>query len=456
MDTTSSTLSKEQIYDKLKGCIYGAALGDAVGLATEFLSKEQARTFYGVGPIAFGTEKGYEIVRDTHRGRWESGDWTDDTDQQLLIVQSLLSLNGIFNTRDFAKRLRQWAERGFPELENKPPFGIGLTVGSVLKHSLFISTPHRAAWDVWENYDCNLAANGALMRTAILGFPNYKDEMKVVKQTLQATKVTHADPRCCVSSVIVTVLISRLLQGDDFVSQGDVELDHSTKETIAKWMKSGKPANKPEENIDMEDPPETSKKNVISKTLNRVSKFMGGGSSSDPSEWIRKTLKKQQQQSSKSRPDVTIPDDPPASMDTFGADPKLLLLAQNVVNRYKFMLEPLLTHCFPASLSALKLDEPSSLGYVYKCLGSALYCFTRDLSGHSSEGDAFKRIITELTLEAGDADTNGAVAGALLGARIGYKKLPKEWINGLRFTDWLDEKIDRLWTLATADDSVKR
>jgi len=50
-------------------------------------------------------------------------------------------------------------------------------------------------------------------------------------------------------------------------------------------------------------------------------------------------------------------------------------------------------------------------------------------------------------MEAGDADTNGAVAGALLGCKIGYDALPKDWIGGLREKDWLEVKVDRLLTM---------
>jgi len=50
----------------------------------------------------------------------------------------------------------------------------------------------------------------------------------------------------------------------------------------------------------------------------------------------------------------------------------------------------------------------------------------------------------ELVLEAGDADTNGAVAGALLGARVGYSKLPKDWLDGLVEKEWLETHINRL------------
>jgi len=44
-------------------------------------------------------------------------------------------------------------------------------------------------------------------------------------------------------------------------------------------------------------------------------------------------------------------------------------------------------------------------------------------------------------LQAGDADTNGAVSGALLGCKLGASKLPDSWFNGLKHKDWLDGHI---------------
>ena len=43
----ASTLSAERLADRVRGLVYGSALGDATGLATEFLSREDAAAFYG-------------------------------------------------------------------------------------------------------------------------------------------------------------------------------------------------------------------------------------------------------------------------------------------------------------------------------------------------------------------------------------------------------------------------
>lgn len=75
----ASKLNFDDVYDKLKGCLYGAAIGDAIGLSAESMTKERARRLYGIGPIAFGTDKGHEFYDDRHRGKWDEGDWTDDT-----------------------------------------------------------------------------------------------------------------------------------------------------------------------------------------------------------------------------------------------------------------------------------------------------------------------------------------------------------------------------------------
>lgn len=54
----------------------------------------------------------------------------------------------------------------------------------------------------------------------------------------------------------------------------------------------------------------------------------------------------------------------------------------------------------------------------------------------------FERIITDITMCGGDADTNAAVAGSLLGSLVGYSNLPKSWAEDLRHRDWLLSKVD--------------
>ena len=67
--------------DKFNGAIYGQAIGDALGLGTEFMTDEDISLNYPQGLKHYS-----EIIQDRHRSRWRKGDWTDDTEMMLCIV----------------------------------------------------------------------------------------------------------------------------------------------------------------------------------------------------------------------------------------------------------------------------------------------------------------------------------------------------------------------------------
>ena len=64
----------ETLIDKLKGTIYGQAIGDALGLGTEGMTDEDMAWKYPNGITHYS-----DIFQDRHRRRWKIGDWTDDT-----------------------------------------------------------------------------------------------------------------------------------------------------------------------------------------------------------------------------------------------------------------------------------------------------------------------------------------------------------------------------------------
>ena len=95
----------------------------------------------------------------------------------------------------------------------------------------------------------------------------------------------------------------------------------------------------------------------------------------------------------------------------------------------------------------LKLDAAQQIGYVYKCLGSAILALRLGMRQTASQfpisPDIFENIITDLIMCGGDADTNACVAGALLGCLVGYSCLPPTWANGIAHKDWLFRKTER-------------
>jgi len=55
--------------------------------------------------------------------------------------------------------------------------------------------------------------------------------------------------------------------------------------------------------------------------------------------------------------------------------------------------------------------------------------------------------ILKIVLSGGDADTNAAVAGAILGAKFGIDQIPEEWRNGLLYASMLHNKVQEFYAM---------
>lgn len=208
-----------RLANSVRGLIFGAALGDAVGLATEFLSRDLVLSHYG---NAFDFRPGCDVYADSHRLSFPKGDWTDDTDQLLLILHSLLETGGHADVVDFARKLTHWRDHGFPGLGDESGCGLGQHTKSVLSHAMFAQDPLSAARAVWERRSRQVASNGAVMRTAVTGVPFFWDVSTVHDNTKKMCEATHADPRCTASCLVVATSVAFLLQASSLGENGDV------------------------------------------------------------------------------------------------------------------------------------------------------------------------------------------------------------------------------------------
>ncbi len=147
------------------GCILGTALGDAVGLPCEGLSRARQRKLFrgGLPTLFFGRRM-----------------ISDDTEHTILVAQALIESHGDVKKfeRAFAKGLRRW----FLLL---PP-GVGLaTVKACLKLCVGISPAKSGVAS---------AGNGAAMRAAILGV--WCEDIGQLREFVQiSSRITHTDSR---------------------------------------------------------------------------------------------------------------------------------------------------------------------------------------------------------------------------------------------------------------------
>ncbi|KAJ3156629.1 hypothetical protein HDU86_003853 [Geranomyces michiganensis] len=462
-------MATSEFADRVRGLVFGAALGDAFGLAAEFLTKQQARHCYGNGPIEFGPSPStqvhcYPFLRDGHRLRWQAGEFTDDTDQLITLIQSIVACGGAFRPLDFAARLKGWAEDGIlletddnNKPTRKPPCGIGHTVSLVLGNPGFLIDPHGAAWHVWNANGRRLAANGAVMRSAVLGALSCNDEAQVVRNAISAAMVTHADPRCVVSCVVVNVLIARMLRGcyDERLTPAILSssrvLDAKTRAEIAENVLH-------QRNL----PLETSKAQEASPTDSERERVLAtDGESRRPRFRLTPAARARLASFLAGKSDATessnlaVLYDRPAAILNIAPSPlprsaAAVSVVFDVIDEYSFLLPDeghvadLRAHGLAPTLESLQLAEEDRIGYTFKALGAGLNLLTRDLNAAESPAEAFRQLITELTLEAGDSDTNACVGGALLGCRMGYKALPEDWVQGLSHGRELHLLVDRL------------
>lgn len=186
--------------DKLKGTVYGQAIGDALGLGTEGMTDEDMAWKYPNGIQHYS-----DIFQDRHRKRWKIGDWTDDTDMMLCIANAVIKDKGV-NYTTIAHNFKDWADG--------EPMGIGETTYKVLSFGDYIENPFKASKMLWDMSHQQSAANGGVMRTSIVGlFP-----IEVEEFAANICRLTHYDPRCAGSCAIVSLLIHALVYEEENLS----------------------------------------------------------------------------------------------------------------------------------------------------------------------------------------------------------------------------------------------
>jgi ADP-ribosyl-[dinitrogen reductase] hydrolase len=92
----------------------------------------------------------------------------------------------------------------------------------------------------------------------------------------------------------------------------------------------------------------------------------------------------------------------------------------------------------------LHLDGPD-MGHAVKAMQVGLWSLTRGVRDERSLETALRAVVEA----GGDTDTNGAVAGAALGATAGASSIPARWVDALRDPEALTGLADRL-----ADDTA--
>jgi ADP-ribosylglycohydrolase len=184
------------IEDRKRGCLYGLAVGDALGAAIEFRR-----------PGSFDPVEGY---RAGGPHGLAAGEWTDDTSMALALADSIGKKGWDLN--DQARRYVRWWREGDYSVNGRC-FDIGNTVSAALCR-LEMGQDARNSGDS----SSNASGNGSIMRlapVAIRFFHGTIDVEQLAKKASESSLPTHASPQCLSCCRYMAVLLAGLMAGED-------------------------------------------------------------------------------------------------------------------------------------------------------------------------------------------------------------------------------------------------
>lgn len=179
--------------NKIAGCLYGHAIGNALGIGTEFMTRPEVEVRYPDGLTRYD-----QIIRDAHRNQWQSGEFSIDTEFILLTAESLIEA-GYPDYKDLASRLKKW-------YNHKDYHDIDSSIRWVLSNPRYESDPHGVSHEVYQKQRHFEAHNEALGRAIIVGLYPGLIESNVIANC----RLTHWDSRCIVSCVILALMAHNL------------------------------------------------------------------------------------------------------------------------------------------------------------------------------------------------------------------------------------------------------
>ncbi len=123
----------------------------------------------------------------------------------------------------------------------------------------------------------------------------------------------------------------------------------------------------------------------------------------------------------------------------------LPVVHNNLLSYFLENADPFMASVVEAALS--EMPDPADIsgpmqGYTFLTTHTALWALFN--------ADSFESGLVTVVNLGGDADTNGAVAGALLGARFGYDAIPERWRDGLSGESEIVREAIELYALAGA------
>jgi ADP-ribosylglycohydrolase len=198
------------IKDRAHGALLGLAIGDALGMPTQYLPRETIAKRYGVLDTFVDAPDDNVISKGQPAGRV-----TDDTDQAVILGRLLIEGNGTVDQLRFAQELRAWhktmVERGSADLLGPS------TLRALNLLDQGVPPEETGRW-------CD--TSGAAMRIAPAGiaFPAHPLD-RLVTRVAEAGRITHNTGIAIAGAAAVAAAVSAGIDGADLGQALDLAVD---------------------------------------------------------------------------------------------------------------------------------------------------------------------------------------------------------------------------------------
>lgn len=187
-------MDPNELRNRCVGAIVGFAIGDALGMPAEFLSREQIRRYYGK-PIS-----GFIRAHPGHASDFlPEGSYTDNTQTMLSTAECLIECKKMDPARQ-ADALLSWFLNTVP---HRTPSTANLR-----------ACKHLSMGKPWNKSGVFSSGCSAAMRMTPIGLLFNSSTETLIRAAIDDCIITHNEPRARAASVCVAYLTARLLQSD--------------------------------------------------------------------------------------------------------------------------------------------------------------------------------------------------------------------------------------------------
>lgn len=183
--------------ERIKGVLTGCAMGDAMGMPTECWSQKQIKNRYPEGLKTYVESD----LTDAGGRKMQAGSITDDTINTIMILNSIVELNGTLDAAYYVEKLMEWDKNsGISEYVSGPS-----TLRALNKIAQGVPIQEAGKEGT---------TNGASMKIAPIGIiSDYKNMEELIDNVYQICLPTHNTHIAVSGACAVAAAVSYVLDG---------------------------------------------------------------------------------------------------------------------------------------------------------------------------------------------------------------------------------------------------